>query len=766
MARRLIEVAIIGDARSVEAAFGKAATASMKLQQGLAPIAKGAKRTLLGLGALGVVTGKMANDFNLTASRIVGLAGVGEKQVDNWKDALLELAPAVGKAPKELAEALYFVSSSGVAASKALGVVEVSAKAASAGLGETQSVADAVTSAMNAYAGVNLSAAAATDVLVATVREGKGEAADIAPVLGNVVPIAAQLGVSFGEVGAAMASMTRLGFDAATAATNLSGVFNALLKPAKDSKEALHDIGTSSAEVQQMLAKRGLLSTLQFLSKAFDGNASAIARVFRDVRGFRAVLALVGKSAEGTAGVFDRMKDSTGSLDHAFNAIDPQAKAMQSSLAELQAEGIKLGQSFVPVGTAIIGTVADIAGAMGEHRTATLGAAAAIGVLSTAVIGANTALKIYNSQLVASLGMRGALLGIGAAAGPIGLVVAGLAAGAIAAKAFGDNTSVADRAMQNAASSARDYKAALDDLKGANRDHREAVLGVKRAELEVDRAQKTRRETLKSFGKGTLEARDANLRYREAVNALERAEERERSTNQKANDTRVRISSGAHKAADSLKDLRDAVVDQLTPMERLAKARGDDATAAQRSRIATNKARTDLQEFTVASAGLARQLGGTETKAGRAATAVFNLAQRLGRVPTKREIDIALNTAEAYAQLGQIHDRITTPVYLPVILRPSGTTGVQERAAGGPVAAGGAYIVGERRPELLVMGRRGGYVHRSVPAGMRSGGGLEGGTFELVITDWDRGLGKISRVAGAQDAAHARIARQRQRMGA
>jgi hypothetical protein len=32
------------------------------------------------------------------------------------------------------------------------------------------------------------------------------------------------------------------------------------------------------------------------------------------------------------------------------------------------------------------------------------------------------------------------------------------------------------------------------------------------------------------------------------------------------------------------------------------------------------------------------------------------------------------------------------------------------RAAGGPVTAGGTYLVGERGPELLTMGARGGYV--------------------------------------------------------
>ena len=244
------------------------------------------------------MSGKLAADFELTASRIVGLAGVGEKQVEVVEGFAARARAGRRQDAKELAEALYFVASSGADTADALDIVNKAARASAAGLGETQVVADATTSAMNAYAQKNLTAAQATDILVATVREGKGEASEIAQVLGNFVPIAAELGVGFDEVGAAVASMTRLGFDAATATTNLSGVFNALLKPAADSKEALAEIGTSAGELRQMLDRRGLLATLEFLEKGFRGNDAALARVFRDVRGFRGVLSLIGKSGE------------------------------------------------------------------------------------------------------------------------------------------------------------------------------------------------------------------------------------------------------------------------------------------------------------------------------------------------------------------------------------------------------------------------------------------------------------------------------------
>src|SRR3990167_665776 len=253
MARKL-EVTIVGDASSLERAFGRAGRSSQSFGDKLKNIGSGitsaGKKLSLGvtlpLVAFGTASFKAADDFETSMSRVVGLAGQSQKQVDAWADDLLRLGPELGKSPRELAEALYFVASSGVPAGKALSVVTAAAKASTAGMGETQVVADAVTSAMNAYGAANMSAARATDVLVATVREGKGEAADFAPVIGNVTAFASRLKVSFEEVGAALAGMTQLGTDAATAATQLQAFFAQLLKPTDKAEGALEAAGKAA----------------------------------------------------------------------------------------------------------------------------------------------------------------------------------------------------------------------------------------------------------------------------------------------------------------------------------------------------------------------------------------------------------------------------------------------------------------------------------------------------------------------------------------
>lgn len=312
--------------------------------------------------AAGAASIKLAMDFNQTMGQVQGLAGATKKQTDDWAQSILKLAPSLGKAPEELAKGLYFIASSGVPAAKAMDVLTVSAKASAAGLGETETIADAVTSAMNAYGPANLSAAKATDILVATVREGKGEASAIAQVIGQLLPLASELGVGFEEVGGSMAQMTRLGMPAAEAGTALQAVMSGLLKPSVDSNKALKEVGLSAGGLRKQLADKGVLSVLDTLNEKFDGNTDAIARVFPNIRALRGALALAGKAGKNTKDVFAGVADSTGALNHAFAVASEESEfKFQQAMASVKATGIAIGNSLMPTFLRLMGAVRDLA---------------------------------------------------------------------------------------------------------------------------------------------------------------------------------------------------------------------------------------------------------------------------------------------------------------------------------------------------------------------------------------------------------------------
>ena len=293
---------------------------------------------------------KSAVGFESSMTKIQSLVGLSAEAVEGFTKDVKGLSGTTARAPKELADAMFFVTSAGLRGAEATEVLAASAKAAAVGLGDTATIADLATSALNAYGSDVISATQATDVMVAAVREGKLEADELAGSMGRVLPVASSMGVSFNEVGAAFASMSRTGTNANEAATQLRSIMVSLLKPTKQAEDALAGMGLSSEQLRTQMREEGLLSTLQTLSTEFDGNADAAAQVFGNVRALVGVMDLMGANAATTADIFGNMADVTGTLDTAFGiASDTAEFKLNAALSDIKLAFIEIGEKLIPV---------------------------------------------------------------------------------------------------------------------------------------------------------------------------------------------------------------------------------------------------------------------------------------------------------------------------------------------------------------------------------------------------------------------------------
>lgn len=301
--------------------------------------------TLPLIGAGKAVT-KLANEYEEAMQMIVGLVGEAQSQVNEWSKEVLQLAPKVGKGPKELANALYFITSAGVRGAEAMDILTQSAKAASAGLGETKNIADLVVSVLAAYKGEGIKAADVTDVLVAAVKEGKAEASDFANVLGSVLPLASEIGMSFDEVSAAVAAMTITGSSAAVATTYLRGVLNGLYKENKKGQAALSAMKSSYTELRSILGEQGMIPLLQKIRELQEDYGETLAsKVFPNIRALTLILDMAGKNFEYNIGLQKRVTDSTGALAHGFDTAAQTMKfKFSAAQAEMQVGMIQIGE--------------------------------------------------------------------------------------------------------------------------------------------------------------------------------------------------------------------------------------------------------------------------------------------------------------------------------------------------------------------------------------------------------------------------------------
>lgn len=390
------------------------------------------------LVGLGFAAGKAFVDFDNAFTKIAALVGVPAEELAELRQQVLALGPDVAQTPLDLANALYFVTSSGFAANEAMAVVDASARAAAAGLGSTALVADLVTTAMNAYGHENLAAADATDILIAAIREGKAEPEEFASALSKSIAQAALLGVGFDEVAASVATLSLAGIPAAEAGTALNTMFTNLIKPTDKAKEVLDAYGLSMSGLRDLLRTEGPVEVIRLLSRTFGENEEAMSSVFGNIRSLRFANSILALSEDQVRQVFDATANSAGDMNAAFEIASKSAGfKLKASMAELSAIMIQLGAVLIPmVVTAlsflvpIVKTVADVFDELPEPFQAAI-------IIFLAFVAALGPVLIYVGFLVQAIGTliaafsAGGVFAAGGALaflGPVGLVLLGIIA--------------------------------------------------------------------------------------------------------------------------------------------------------------------------------------------------------------------------------------------------------------------------------------------------------------------------------------------------
>lgn len=347
-------VRLIGDATSYNAMLAQAQARAQLTAQRLSQIGRMMTFALTTpIVALGIASAKAFATFENNMAKIEGLVGVPRAEVQRFSDEILTMATRFAATPAELSEALYFITSSGFAGQEAMAILEASAISAATGLAEMKPAADVLTSAISSYGRANMTAATALDILIATIREGKGEGPELARTMGRVLPIAATLGVEFNELGAALAVMTRVS-GAGIAVTQMRQFLQTFIKPTVGAEERLNQLGTSFSQLREHLKERGLISTLFVLKELLGGDIASIGKVFGNVRALTGLLRLIGPDWEQTQQVFAAMQDTSGGAATAFErAAQTSLFAWKQARAAVMTILILLGEALVPLARTI-----------------------------------------------------------------------------------------------------------------------------------------------------------------------------------------------------------------------------------------------------------------------------------------------------------------------------------------------------------------------------------------------------------------------------
>ena len=353
------------------------------------------------IGLATVAAVKFAAEFEKSMVKIQTLVGIPKQMTEEWGKALLAMSADVARGPNELAKALFVVTSAGIRSAEALTVVKMAAQGSVVGLGDTATIARTLTAAMQAWSKEGLSASDAMDTLTATVRFGNVETEELAGSMGRVMGLAAQMGVSFQEVGAFIATYTRVGVDANIATTALRATLSTMLGAGEQAESVLERLGKSSQDVRDMIDKNGLAATLVGMTEKFKDNTSALREMNPNIRAMAGILAVASSQAAEYLQIEKDMLAGTVKTTEEFaiarKTIAAQWDQMKSDMERL---GIVIGNILQP---AVIDLMSWVKTAtveishMNEEsvRTAVVwaGIAAAVGPLALAVGAVTTILQ-------------------------------------------------------------------------------------------------------------------------------------------------------------------------------------------------------------------------------------------------------------------------------------------------------------------------------------------------------------------------------------
>jgi TP901 family phage tail tape measure protein len=355
-------------------------------------------------------------DFQQQIAAIGTITDLSDQQLTGLSQSIRGLSRDMGKSASESASAVYDLLGSGVATSDAMNVLEQSTKAAVAGLTDTKTAAGVGVSIINAYGDSMDNLGLRYDQLFVAIKDGVVSFDQLAAGLGQVLPTAAAAGVSFSEVGAAIARMTVQGIQAPIAITALRSAINQLASPAQGAKKAMADLG---------IEWRGLSATIEQIAAKKIG-FNALAQIIPDTEGRTAILALT-KDYQGFVNQVKNMEAAGGTTEQAYEKMSntPTAK-MNEFNAALSDLNISFG-SAIAAGLPLIQLLTDLVNAFNG-----LDEPLKVGILSFVAFGVGA--KAVGAALSAARLAFGVLTG-GAAATAAQLGVAGAAMDAVAGKA-------------------------------------------------------------------------------------------------------------------------------------------------------------------------------------------------------------------------------------------------------------------------------------------------------------------------------------------
>ena len=300
------------------------------------------------------------------ASTLFGEAAV---DTDNLKQKIRDLSNSSGLAADAIGEGLYNALSAGVQATTdmtaSMTFMEGATKLARAGFTDMETASSATIKTLNAYNLGLEETERIQRILIQTQNKGIVVVDELGKYLARVTPVAAQFGVSFENVGAAIATMTAQGLPARIAISQLSALLTELGKDGTEGAKALEvaakEAGLATGNFSALM-KSGMTlgEVLTVMEKSASKSGKSLINMFSSIEAGKASVMMTGESTQRMSEAFDSMSTDADVLGEAY------AKVMDTLSSKTQIMSNKVMNLKGQVGEVLAPSISTIVDKFGD----------------------------------------------------------------------------------------------------------------------------------------------------------------------------------------------------------------------------------------------------------------------------------------------------------------------------------------------------------------------------------------------------------------
>lgn len=334
---------------SVTDPLAKVGESILKVDAALAALAIGGMAAAL----------KVSADFNQGFALISTSVSATGEALAKYKEDILVYSTTSTKSISDINAAIYTAVQAGVDYEQSLEFISKAEQLAVANKANLNTTVDLLTGTMNAYGLSVGDVGRLNDVFFTSTLIGKQTIDELGQSMGSVVNIAATAGVSFEELSAAIATLTKKGMVTAEAITAVKGVITTFINPSKEASEAAQKLGVDLSYAG--LNSKGLSAALQDIVLKTGGSKEKMIEMFTEMRAMAGITGLASDKLKVFAWALEETKNSLGNAEEAAVRMAISFKnQMQIIENSILVTLIKIGTRLEPLTAGIAKGVSDI----------------------------------------------------------------------------------------------------------------------------------------------------------------------------------------------------------------------------------------------------------------------------------------------------------------------------------------------------------------------------------------------------------------------